>query len=142
VAREFHPREFLETPERFGTGRARWRYRGDPAFLTQMAANRPAAARAAAGQDDWRRTVEGWAAVAWLQHHLVVACRARFANNRETNAGPTSAAGLARAVGAREDSVQRKFAGTEPMQTRDITAWTRALDLDGSWITKPPPPSL
>ncbi|MCO8129356.1 hypothetical protein NHL50_19290 [Acidimicrobiia bacterium EGI L10123] len=74
----------------------------------------------------------------------MVACRARFRENRKEKAGPTSAAGLARAVGgdADPDSVQRKFAGTEPVQTRDITAWTRALDLDGTWITKPPPPSL
>lgn len=66
---------------------------------------------------------------------------ARFGENRAAKSGPTSPAGLARAVGD-ADTVQRKFAGSAPVPTGDIAAWTRAPDLDGTWITKPPPPSL
>lgn len=127
-------------PNPFGTPQAKWRYRGDPTFLADMA-HRPEAAHAAADRDDWRRAVEGWATVAWLQHHLQVARCARFGENRAAKSGPTSAAGLARAVGD-ADTVQRKCAGSAPVQTGDIAAWTRAPDLDGTWITKPPPPSL
>lgn len=127
-------------PDRFRTPQAKWRYRGDPTFLAGMA-HRPEAAHAAADRDDWRRTVEGWATVARLQHHLLVACCARFGENRAAKSGPTSPAGLARAVGD-ADTVQRKLAGSAPVPTGDIAAWTRAPDLDGTWITKPPPPSL